>query len=116
MVLPQGLEPWTSSFVDSRSNPTELQEHLVLQERLELPTPALEERCSLSTELLEYKSREKSCGWFVRLFPREQSNLYLILMITYFAFFLYRTSHNATYYFKSGSLVIESMFSGVYKR
>lgn len=76
MVRPQGLEPWTSSFVDSRSIPTELQAHLVLQERFELPTPALEERCSIPTELLEYKSREKSCGWFVRLFPRELSNLY----------------------------------------
>ena len=55
MARPQGLEPWTSSFVDSRSNPTELRAHLALQERLELPTPALEERCSIPTELLKYK-------------------------------------------------------------
>lgn len=59
MALPQGLEPWTLSFVDSRSNPTELQEHLVLQERFELPTPALEERCSFPTELLEYKKQRE---------------------------------------------------------
>lgn len=59
MVLPQGFEPWTSSFVDSRTNPAELQEHLALQERFELPTPALEERCSIQLSYWSIKVERK---------------------------------------------------------